>query len=579
MTSTTNEFDSRDKMAELNDDDLIALMESGSLIHSSLDSQEVFSMIMENTNIVAGSVASTLFLLDEDTGELVFRTPTGPMADKLTDQRINKGEGIAGWVVDHGETAIVADVNEDTRFFGGIDDATGFQTKSILCVPLQLKGKVIGALEAINKADGTQFTEKDALMLSTFAEQTVMAIENARLHEALERQYKETLRLQDSLTQAEKSLALEKLSAGIAHDFKNILNAISGFAEIVHLETSDEKTREDIGEVLKATGSAMDLVEQILAFTQQSPHRKTTVKSKKCFKQAIKLFRIFLPQNIQIHENLSFDDGPLLANSTQLHHAITHIFKNARDAIDQDQGIISVESAVVQLDKLEASRHTGIKPGPYVRLTVSDDGGGMDQKTLEQAFDPYFTTKKRLVGTGMGLSAVQGIIKDHGGDITITSEPEKGTRVEILLPRQEDQPAAARVLSLDTLPGGIEHIMVVDDERIMANTLMKMLQSLGYRVTISNSSTEALEIFESDPQDFDLVLTDWAMPAITGDRLAEKMIAVKADTKVILFSAFDDGITKENFDPKSIRRVLKKPISMEVLAFTLRQVLDTPNEE
>ena len=578
MTYKTNESGSLDKMAKLSDDDLMALMESGSLIHSSLDSQEVFSMIMENTNKVAGSIASTLFLLDEQTGELVFRTPTGPMADKLADQRIKKGEGIAGWVVDHSETAIVADANEDPRFYSGIDESTGFQTKSVLCVPLLLKGKPIGALEAINKADGSQFTEKDALMLSTFAEQTVMAIENARLHEALEHQLKETLRLQDCLTQAEKSVALEKLSAGIAHDFKNILNAISGFAEIVHLETKDDKTREDIGEVLKATGSAMDLVEQILAFTQQSPHRKTTVKSKKCFKQAIKLFRIFLPQNIQIHENLSFDDGPLHANSTQLHHAITHIFKNARDAIDQDQGIISVESAVVELDKLEASRHTGLNPGPYVKLTISDDGTGMDEKTLEQVFDPYFTTKKRLVGTGMGLSAVHGIIKDHGGDITITSEPEKGTRVEILLPRHETQ-QTTQVLSLDTLPGGIEHIMVVDDERIMANTLKKMLQSLGYRVTISNSSTEALEIFESDPQDFDLVLTDWAMPAITGDRLAEKMLAVRPGTKVIMFSAFDDGITKENYDPKSIRRILKKPISMEILAFTLRQVLDTPDED
>ena len=159
-------------------------------------------MIMENTNKVAGSIASTLFLLDEQTGELVFRTPTGPMADKLTDQRIKKGEGIAGWVVDHSETAIVADAKEDSRFFSGIDESTGFQTKSVLCVPLLLKGKPIGALEAINKADGSHFTEKDALMLSTFAEQTVMAIENARLHEALEHQLKETLRLQDCLTQA-----------------------------------------------------------------------------------------------------------------------------------------------------------------------------------------------------------------------------------------------------------------------------------------------------------------------------------------------------------------------------------------
>jgi signal transduction histidine kinase len=579
MSSRDQKTDKDRQMAQLNDDDLLALVKSGSIIHSSLDSKQVFSMIMENTNKVAGSVASTLFLLDEETGELIFSTPTGPMAAKLADQRIKKGQGIAGWVVEHGEPAIVPDVSQDARFFDGIDDTTGFQTKSVLCVPLLLKGQPIGALEAINKQDGSSFTEKDALLLSAFAEQTVMAVENARLHGALERQLKETLRLQDCLTEAEKNLALQKLSAGIAHDFKNILNAISGFAEIVHLETKNDKTREDIGEVLKATGSATDLVEQILAFTQQSPHRKTTVKSKKCFKQAIKLFRIFLPQNVQIHENLSFDDGPLHANSTQIHHAITHIFKNARDAIDQDQGIISVESAMVELDKIEASLHTGLKPGPYVRLTVTDDGCGMDAETLKQVFDPYFTTKKRRVGTGMGLPAVQGIVKDHGGTISITSEPDQGTRVEILLPKKDVVEPAARVLSLDTLPGGIEHILVVDDELIMANTLKKMLQSLGYRVTTTNSSTEALEVFEADPADIDLVLTDWAMPAITGDRLAEKMIARKADTKVILFSAFDDGITKENFDPKSIRRVLKKPISMEVLAFTLRQVLDTPNEE
>lgn len=565
------------KMAQLNGGDLISLVESGNIIHSSLDSQEVFSMIMENTNKVAGSEASTLFLLDENSDELVFCMPTGPMADKLANKRIKKGQGIAGWVLENAEAAIVPDVNNDPRFFSGIDDDTGFQTKSILCVPLMLNHKLIGVIEAINKQDGSSFTEKDALLLSAFAEQTVMAIENARLHGALESQLKETLRLKNCLTESQQNKALEKLSVGIAHDFKNILNAISGFAEIVHMDTKDEKTREDIGEILKAASSAIDLVEQILAFTRQSPYKKHSVNSRKCFKQAVKLFRIFLPQNIQIHENLSFDDGPLFANSTQLHHAITQIFKNAREAIGKDSGIIKIDSFAVQVDKIEAALHPGLKPGPHIKLTVSDNGRGMEAKTLKQVFDPYFTTKARSVGTGMGLSSVQGIIQDHNGAIRIASTPGKGTRVEILLPLQEAEPAS-RTLSLDTLPGGTEHLLVVDDEKVLARTLMKMLQSLGYRVTISNSSEKALEIFQSNPEDINLVLTDWAMPGMTGDRLAEKMMAVKKDAKVILFSAFDDGITQKNFEPRCIRRVLKKPISMEVLAFTIRQVIETPNE-
>lgn len=576
MSATDPAGHRRLRMAQLDGNDLIPLVESGHRIHSSLDSQTVFSMIMENTNKVAGSLASTLFLLDEESDELVFSTPTGPMAEELANRRIKKGQGIAGWVVENGEPAIVPDVKKDPRFFTGIDDDTGFETNSVLCVPLLLEGRAVGAIEAINKKDGSSFTEKDALLLSAFAEQTVLAIENARLHGALERQLKATLRLQDCLTEAEKNQALEKLSVGIAHDFKNILNAISGFAEIVHMDTKDEKTREDVNAILKAAGSAADLVEQILAFTQQSPYKKSPVKSRKCFKQAIKLFRIFLPENIQIHDELSFEDGPLFANSTQLHHAITHLFKNARDAIGEKQGIIKIASAIVELDRIEASLHPDLKPGSYVKLTVSDNGEGMTPKTLKRVFDPYFTTKEKSVGTGMGLSAVKGIIKDHHGAIDITSEAGEGTRVEILLPRH-DVEFAARTRTLDTLPGGVEHIMVVDDEKIMANTLKKMLESLGYRVTAVNSTTDALDIFKSDPADIDLVLTDWSMPAITGDRLAEMMVGIKPDTRVILFSAFDDGITNENFEPRGIRRVLKKPISMEVLAFTLRQVLkETP---
>ena len=188
----------------------------------------------------------------------------------------------------------------------------------------------------------------------------------------------------------------------------------------------------------------------------------------------------------------------------------------------------------------------------------------MNAETLKQVFDPYFTTKKRSMGTGMSLPTVQGIIKNHGGAVSISSTPGKGTKVEFLLPRHETQPVA-RPLALDALPRGTETILVVDDEEVLANTLKRMLQSLGYQVTTANSSEEALETFQAHLGKLDLVITDWAMPGITGDRLAEMMLEIKPDTKVILFSAFDDGITKGNFQPQNIRYTLKKPIIEEYL--------------
>jgi len=542
-------------------------------LHASLDLQTVLTAILESAANIAHSEASTLFLIDQMSGDLKFAVPTGPAAEKLADVRIKKGVGIAGWVAQNDKPIIIPDVREDPRFHPEIDKMSGFTTHSILAVPLRSKGKVIGVLEALNKQAGRAYSKEDVMLCSSFADHAALAIENAQLHESLEIKSVEHCRLQVELVETEKKQALERLSAGIAHDLKNIISAISGFAEIAMLDVHDKPVRADISEILKASNSAMDLVDQILTFTSQGQQEKIPVKGQKVLKQAIKLFRIFLPETISIRGNFSFQDGLILADPKLMHQALTNLLKNARDAIGDAPGVLNIESSLVELSTNQVLVHPGLKPGWYIKFTIADDGCGMDAETLSKIFDPYFTTKSGGVGTGMGLPTTRSIIKDHGGAINITSTPGEGTRADILLPKilaeVESEP-----LTFEQLPKGSERILIIDDERTVAFTLSKMLRSLGHDCTSVGTSEEALDIYRQDPNSIDLIITDWAMPGITGDRLAELVTEIRSDAKVIIYSAFSGELDQVKFRSNGIRDSLEKPISMENLANTVRIVLD-----
>jgi len=555
--------------------ELFQVMEKELLaVHASLDLNTVLTSILESATRIAKSEASTLFLIDKESGDLIFSVPTGPAADKLKEMRVKKRVGVAGWVAQDEKPIVVRDVNEDPRFHPEIDKLSGFRTRSILAVPMKSKGKVIGVLEALNKQEGLTFSNDDVLLFSTFADHAALAIENAQLHKSLDIRSEENCKLQVQLAEAEKQRALERLSAGIAHDLKNIIGAISGFSEIALLDLHDNPVREDIGEILKASNSAMDLVEQILTFTSQSQQEKIPLKSQKILKQAIKLFRIFLPETIAIRGNFSFQDGLILADPKQMHQAITNLLKNARDAIGTDsQGVLNIESSLVELSKNQVLVHPGLNPGWYIKFTISDNGCGIDSDTLKKVFDPYFTTKSGGVGTGMGLPTARSIIADHGGAITVSSVPGEGTQVDLLLPKIVAE-VESEPLTFEQLPKGSEHILVVDDEKTVAFTLTKMLRSLGYECTSVGSSEEALELSRKDPDSIDLLLTDWTMPGLTGDRLAEKVSEIRSDAKVIIYSAFSGEIDQVKFRANGIRDALEKPISMQSLANTVRIVLD-----
>ncbi|MBW1863350.1 MAG: response regulator [Deltaproteobacteria bacterium] len=549
-------------------------IEVGSMINSTLNLAEVLTLIMRHVNRVTDSEASTLMLLDDQTEELVFSVPTGPKADQLTDIRIPPGKGIAGWVVEHEQLALIPDAAKDQRFYSEIDKVSGLETKTILCVPLKAKAKLIGVLEVINKIDGTSFTEEDALFLSIFASQAAMAIENARLYGELEDRLEDAKQMQKTLAKSEKFEALGQMASGVAHDFNNILSAIMGYAEIAQYDIPEKnQVTQSIEQVLKASHRAKDLVSQILAFSRQSEQERIPVQVHQIVEEALKLLRASMPTTIEIRQDIATNGSAILADPTQIHQILMNLCTNAHHAMREKGGILEVNVSNMEVGGNELATYPNLKPGPYIKLSISDTGDGMDQSTLERIFDPYFTTKEKGVGTGMGLAVVHGIVKSHDGAITVSSEQGRGTTFNVLFPRvQKDIEHEAE--AFEPLPSGNERILFVDDEKALADLGKQMLGRLGYKVFTRTSSIEALEAFRADPHKFDLIITDMTMPNMTGDVLAEEIMAIRPDIPIMLCTGFSERITKENAKKIGIREFAMKPLIMGNLARTIRKVLD-----
>ena len=563
---------------ELDTEKLGIAVETGYAINSTLSIAGVLSLIMRHANRVTNSQASSLMLLDETTGELIFSVPTGAGADKLTDVRVPSGKGVAGWVAEHGQSVLVADAGSDPRFYQRIDELSGLETRSILCVPLKAKGKTIGVLEAINRVDGSSFTEEDARLLTIFSSQAAIAIENARLYGELKDRLEEERRLKRELTRAEKFRALGQMASGIAHDFNNILAAIVGYAELASFDLPDDHIAcQSVDQIVKASHTAEDLVKQILAFSRKSEEKRVSVDVGSVAEDVLKLIRASMPSTIEIHQNLQPGCGSVLADPTQLHQVLMNLCTNASHAMQEAGGTLSVALDTVAVDSHEAGIHDDLKPGEYVRLSVSDTGHGMDAATLERIFDPYFTTKEMGLGTGMGLAVTHGIVESHQGAVTVFSEPESGSVFHVYLPRQEQdesETAGEGNTADDHSLQGKERILFVDDDRHLAELGKQMLERLGYNVETRFSAEDVLEALREDPAAYDLVVSDLTMPVMNGDELAKEIAAIKAGMPIILCVGFSERMPEEQARKLGIREFLLKPITMSDLSTTVRRALD-----
>jgi len=378
----------------------------------------------------------------------------------------------------------------------------------------------------------------------------------------------ERKKLEAQLSQAQKMEAIGVLAGGIAHDFNNILGGVLGFTELVCLDVpEDSLARSNLEEVIKASNRAKGLVKQILTFSRQNGQEHKPLQIQLIVEESLKLLRASLPTTIEIHRNIDINCGAVLANPTQIDQVMMNLCTNAYHAMSDNGGVLKVS--------LQNSEKPEIKldPGPYVKLTVSDTGHGMDSALMERIFDPFFTTKEPGQGTGLGLATVHGIVKSHGGAITVHSEQGKGTIFDVYFPRLE-KAVALEAPAKEPVPGGKERILFVDDEEQLSRMGQQMLERLGYDVTSRTSSVEALEAFRAQPDRFDVVITDQTMPDMTGMKLAVELMATRSNIPIILTTGFSELVTPEKAMAIGIREYIMKPVVSRDLGKAIRRVLD-----
>ncbi len=380
--------------------------------------------------------------------------------------------------------------------------------------------------------------------------------------------------LESQLRQAHKMEAIGTLAGGIAHDFNNILAAMLGYAEIAIDEVQKgSEAQKDIQEVIVAGKRAKELVKHILAFSRKSEQERSPVSIHLIVVEALKLLRASIPTTIDIQFNADSKCGSILANPTQVHQVIMNLCTNAAQAMDENGGILEVTINNFEFSNKEMKNEPIIKLGQYIKLTVRDTGPGIDQNNITRIFDPYFTTKDIGKGSGMGLAVVQGIVQSHDGIITVDSKPGKGVTFNVFFPQIEET-LEYEVEKRELLPIGAERILIIDDEVSVANMTKRRLERLGYHVTKEIDSIVALELFRSNPNAFDLIITDQTMPKMTGEQLANELKGIKPDIPIILCTGYSSKIDAEGAKGFNFSAFIMKPVARKELANTIRDVLD-----
>lgn len=381
-------------------------------------------------------------------------------------------------------------------------------------------------------------------------------------------------KLKKQLRQAQKLETIGTLAGGIAHDFNNLLTPIIGYTDMALTSLlPTDPLYSDLQEILKGANRAKELVSQILTFSQHIERERKPTKLQQIVKEALKLLRPSIPTTIEIRHRIDESCAKILADPGQIHQVIVNLCTNAYHAMEKTGGTLTIELKQVKIDANTAKVRPNLSPAEYIRLRVSDTGIGMDEATMDRIFDPFFTTKTVNKGTGLGLSVVHGIIRSHNGDILVTSEPEKGSTFDVYLPITKVK-TEAESSKIDTILGGYETILVVDDEPSVCHVLKKSLERLNYSVDVKYSSIEALKTIRKKPGKYDLVITDLTMPMLTGLDLSKQLTKINPDLPIILMTGYGQSLTDDIIKLYGIKRVIGKPLTIKEVAVVVRQVLD-----
>lgn len=422
------------------------------------------------------------------------------------------------------------------------------------------------------KQDGTPFqTEISAGPIDIGGQRYILAfyrdISDRKRIEA------EKAALEIQIRQANKMEAIGTLASGIAHDFNNILSATSGYTELsIPLAPPGSILSKNLHKIQQANQRAAELVRHILTLSREKESAAQVLQPKLIIKEAVKLLRASLPSTIDIQQKID-SEAYILGDAAQVHQIIMNLCVNAGHAMEASGGVLSISLTDEDLDSDFTRQYVHLSPGRYVVLQVSDTGHGIPGEIIDKVFDPYFTTKPLDKGTGLGLAVVSGIVNNYRGEITVESEMGKGTRFTLFLPAAAAEQGAESV-SRVPIPTGTERILLVDDEPALVEIGQQLLQLLGYQVTTQSSSPQALELYSKDPDAFDLLVTDYTMPVMTGTQLAEAVLKINPGLPVILMSGLETANIEAKAKRAGVQRIINKPIVIKEIAELIRELLN-----
>lgn len=413
-----------------------------------------------------------------------------------------------------------------------------------------------------------------AIRVETHDELAYLARTFEQMMQAIMRDVSERQRLEAHLQQAQKMEAIGTLAGGIAHDFNNVLAIMMGYTQVaLHGEPADRSKRQALQEVLTAGNRAKDMVQQILRFSRQHEQERQRLSLHLIAQEVVRFLRVSLPSTIEIRQDLSKDAGMVLADPTQLHQVLMNLSVNAEHAMRDTGGILEIRIDSVAADDAAVQAHPALEAKPHVRLCVRDTGCGIPPEVVEKIFDPFFTTKPIGEGTGMGLAMVHGIVNRHGGVIAVESQPGAGTTFTIYLPQVEEV-----VKAEPSAPTPSTHragcLLWVDDEAAITHLSQNLLQRHGYDVVAHTRSDTALRAFYTNPNRFDLVITDQTMPYMTGERMVRELRRIRPDIPIILCTGFSHVMSAEKAQALGIDAFLMKPTPAGDWVATIEQVLD-----
>lgn len=385
----------------------------------------------------------------------------------------------------------------------------------------------------------------------------------------------ENEKLKRQLQKTQKMEAVGELSSGIAHDFNNILHPIIGSLEMLIQDTAeDRKLQKVLKNVLAGANRAGSLVKQILSFNCESTFEVASIKIQPIIREAVKLSRSTSPANIKIIQTIDNECGPVMADPTHIYQIAINLITNAFHAMGHDGGILDVTLKEVEVTR-ELPGNLKLRPGMYACIGVADTGAGIDAAIINKIFEPYFTTKEKGTGTGLGLSVISNIVKNYGGDICFSSEPGKGSHFQIYLPL-DHVPYNTAPVTYDRQKDlcGHESILFVDDEPFITEVQKKTLERYGYSVAAFVDSLDALNEFKARPGAFDIAICDMAMPGMAGLSLVKKIKQIKPEIPVIICTGFSEHINKDNYQDMGIDGFLMKPVNKEEFLKLIRHLLD-----